>query len=794
MPRYIRNIFLLMCLLFGWTSASYGQATMTLKHVPSTKAAPGQPTTMSNDNGSVTDLQATHILRQTIYIPNTATARRRLLPQVNQAGKFTAYMRWFPHDKNVALPTFSYMLGLPFADLSNGYYVAGAGGVSNHIRPEITSSFIGRSVAVDLARTSGSIGNNVFTEPQLDYRMIYDIRSAKEISDLLLATTPDNPLENHDLIAPIGKALLLGAKSAYTTINQSFNSGANIVQRQSNYYVYNTATSSYVETRSSSGTNINDFYWYCPETNTTITATSDLMPGTNGTITINTIYNGQILALPAYTGAATVRNWYLRNSRGNCIAKYTVNYQSSDTYGPKKDGFPQYSPDNLASTLKLLAERRFDYETYPGTAGAKIFKGYGLRWDECTYGFYGQDGFNPDWSQYSFITTPASNMSWCYRPAYDRLYARTGGATMGMMYYLDASEVQGTVSRLDISEACCPGTKVYVSAWVRNLNSQGALGPNLNFQIMGYNSDTEQEEELRGFTTGTMDVDATNGNSWYQVFFPVVVPHKNFTKLYFQIVNNQLGSGGNDYALDDIQVFVGQPTASAQRRSPMCGQQAVVNINLDYARLADIVALNSTGYTTQAVGYCIADKQIYDNYLAGYDKKGNAVAAANRTHANALNESRVRIYSGADVNGSSFYNYFVFRYNRDAAASAGTGGYLNIYKQEPDSTMFVDIDSYNTYYTEEMQKQRSKIFRKNSTTPTLSLQVTVQGTADMPIATGRDYYVIFNKECDLISEATYNGTGSLLSAKDISILTTTPGYNITEQCSMFTTIDRKSVG
>ena len=789
MTRYIKIVVWLMCTLFGVAVDSYGQTAVSLKRVPSTKAAPGQPTVMPNGNGSITDLQATHSLRQTIYIAPTSTARRRLLPQVNQSAKFTQYVRWYPFDQNVALPTFSFTVGTAFANTANGTYINGGLSSSANTRPEITSAFIGRTVAVDLSKTAGVIANNILTEPQLDYRMIFDIRSAKEISDPLMASTIDTPLESHDMIAPIGRPMLIGPSYAYTTIEQSFNNNTNIVPRQSNYYVYNTATSSYVETRSANSGGINDFYWYCPETNTTIIATSNSMPGTNGNITPNTIFNGQILSLAAYTGSATVRNWYLRNSKGNCIVRFTLNYQSTDVYGPKKGGFPEYTPEKLSSSLKPLTERNFDYEINPGNAGSKIFKGYGLRWDECTYGFYNQDGINPEWSQYAFITTPPSVMGgWCYRPAYDRLYQRTNGEKMGMMYYVAASEVQGILSKLDISEACCPGTKIYISSWVRNLNNQGALGPNLNFEIIGFNADTNKDEVLRGFATGTMDVDATNGNSWYQVFFPVVVPHKNYTKLYFQIVNNQLGSSGNDYALDDIQVFVGQPTATAQRRSPMCGRQAVVNISLDYARLADIVALNSSGYTTQAVGYCIADKQIYDNYLAGYDKKGNAVPVASRTAANALNESRVMIYSGADVNGSSYYNYFVFRYNRDAAASSGTGGYLNIYQLEPDSTMYKDIDSYNTYYTQEMQKQRSKIFRKNTVNPTLSFQVTLQGTADVPIATGRDYYIIFNKEANLISEATYNGTGSLLSTSDINTLTSSAGYNITEQCAMFTEI------
>ena len=788
MTRYIK-ILLLMCLSLCAPQIFYGQTT--LKRVASTKAAPGQPTVVSNGNGSVTDLQAAHVLRQTIYIAPYSTARRRLLPQVNQSSKMTQYMRWFPYDKKVALPTFSVQVGTLFADATNGYYLNG-GTNSANIRPEIDYNFIGRTVACDISKTAGTLASNVLTEPQLDYRMIFDIRSAKEISDQLMATDTINALEMHDIFAPIGRPLLIGPAYAYTTISQNYGSGtsAYTVARQSNYFVYNSSTGTYLETKSGNTTAITDFYWYCAETKTTITTSSAIMPGSNGTITPSTVYNGQILALAAYTGAATTRTWYLMNTAGKCITKFKINYQNTDTYGPKKDGFAQYTPENLAAKYKLLSERRFDYETYPAGSGFKIFKSYGLNWDECTYGYYNQDAGNPDWSQYAFISTTSSAMSnsWTYSNVYDRLYERTNKVTMGMMYYVDASEVQGIVSKLDISSAACPGTQLYLTAWVRNVNNKGKLGPNLNFEVVGYNNSTGKDEVLRGFTTGTMDVDGTNGNSWYQVFFPVTVPQKDYTRLYFQIVNNQLGSDGNDFVIDDIQVFMGMPSASAQRRSPMCGKQAVVNINLDYTKLANIIALNSKGYTTQAVSYCIADKQVYDNYLEGIDKKGNTVPVANRTTANALNESRILLYSGADINGSSYFNYFVFRYNQDSIAGGGIGNYKNIYALQPDSTLYKDIDTYNTYYTTEMIKQRTKVFRQNSSIPTLSFQTTLQGSADMPIATGREYYIIFNKDAMQISEATFNGTGSLLSASDISTLTNMSSYNTSDNCALFTTV------
>ena len=111
------------------------------------------------------------------------------------------------------------------------------GGLSSsaNTRPEITSAFIGRTVAVDLSKTAGVIANNILTEPQLDYRMIFDIRSAKEISNQLMASTIEPPRESHDMIAQIGRPMLLGPGYSYTTIEQRFHNTTTIVPHQCNY-------------------------------------------------------------------------------------------------------------------------------------------------------------------------------------------------------------------------------------------------------------------------------------------------------------------------------------------------------------------------------------------------------------------------------------------------------------------------------------------------------------------------------------------------------------------------------
>ena len=715
---------------------SYGQ---TFNYIDESNIlnAPGEPKWFYyGEEGNLGKAQATHELKQTIYIAN---GQSKILDL--QTSKIQNYQRWYRYDKKETLPpgfgtssntTSNSVIDGSYTDKTLGYNASGG------TRGYVNYNSINSTIAVDVSTTARQANN---TEPKLSYRIVYDIKDAAEIADKLMHSDTENPLEFYDLIAPIGVNLLIGPKYKFTGNN-------------SNYYTSSVTNNVTTYTATKLGTsydNLNKFYWEKDNNQIYYTATAGT-PG-NNTVADHTVYNDHIFSIKASNvNVGDVENWYLKNKRGNCIAHYRITYVDKDEVGPKVKGWEYRNEDTLKELYKQLIVRNFDYEKYTPVDDTndayinyKAFDKHGLAWSECSYAF--TSGSKPTWSEYSFITTRSVGMTWLYDRVYDRLYENTKGKEMGMMFYVDASEFQGVVSNLDISEACCPGTQLYISSWIRNGNSEsassgGKLGPNLNFEIVGIDSDGN-EDVMATYTTGTMGVldnDTENGNEWHQIFFSTTVPRKSYSKMNFRIINNQLGSQGNDFVIDDIDIYMMQPAVDAHLTAPMCGNSAVVTMEIDYEKMIDIVGLSeSTQDVALPIGCTVVDRIIYERYLGGYDKKGNPVS--NPTEAGALAEAKVKISTQASIAGSADYFYFMLRHG------PGNNYFENAYTLEPTNLAVgsvLTIDEYFSEFDEEVGKITEKIFRKNSTDKKLFLQVQMIGTPEMPIAVARDYYVIFN--------------------------------------------------
>ena len=767
--QHIKRSFLTLMLIAGISVFGFGQ-TFQLQSEANIKAAPGQPKYVTNENGTAT-LQATHELRRTVYVQPTGNTTRSLRTQTYQ---IKAYQRWFRYDDYADLPTgIKFSNGTLFSDVRDGRYYDNTDNA-----PTVNSGVIDMSIACDISRNSRNGG----LEPVLSYRLIYDIRSAKEIADKLMATDLGNPLEYYEMIAPTDAQLLINPKYPY------FDKG----NFQSNYYVGSSSYS--LTTNGTSGET--GFYWHHLESGKVYSTDGGNAPSSNGAINNGSIYNGSILAVAPVSEIGTVHNWYLRNASGKCIAHFKITYEDKDTtVGPTVDGLPDRDEETLSSLYKLLITRNFDYEistpqndSNNAHINYKRFTGYPLAWDECSYGFTTVTG--PTWSEYSFITTPSSSMGWCYNRVYDRLYNRSRGSMMGMMFYVDASEIQGTVSNLDISEANCAGTQLYISSWIMNANNKGNLGPNLNFEIVGIRANGE-EEIMKCFTTGTMGVGNNtidNGSEWHQIFFNATVPRgRNYTNMRFRIVNNQLNSSGNDYYIDDIQVYMMKPAVEAKLTAPMCGNSAVVTMEIDYDKMIDIVALSeNTSNLTLPIGYSIVDKAVYERYMNGTDNNGEEVPVADRTQQNALNAARVNIVSNGTVDGSAHYFHFMLRHGM--ASDYFEKSYEEVPELNIENIHYMDtyFDSINVV----LGKTKEKIFRKKSENgeKKLILQTQMVGTEKMPIAVGREYYVIFNTLApEYITESDYNKEGAtLLSDNNKNSLLNPANYTKEGTCDVFT--------
>ncbi|MDL2323295.1 hypothetical protein LJC52_04830 [Bacteroidales bacterium OttesenSCG-928-A17] len=251
-----------------------------------------------------------------------------------------------------------------------------------------------------------------------------------------------------------------------------------------------------------------------------------------------------------------------------------------------------------------------------------------LNVEESSYGFatpllYSDDGTDngyhghhraPYWNEYGFpraINSGLTNGTWGSSTS-DNAYWRAGGfgwstqydakditylknpgvtnrdATVnaalpnqGNMLYVDAAELPGTVAALNFNESFCAGAKLYITAWIMNLNTAstvsfdetgtGGVRPNLVFVLKTVDSETGREETVKRFYTG--DVGYQAPAQWFQVGFDFEIPSElsNNEDLDFRLElrNNGLGTDGNDYAIDQIEVFRSNPGISAIRTRQM---------------------------------------------------------------------------------------------------------------------------------------------------------------------------------------------------------------------------------
>ncbi|MDL2223237.1 hypothetical protein LJB98_03965 [Bacteroidales bacterium OttesenSCG-928-M11] len=307
-----------------------------------------------------------------------------------------------------------------------------------------------------------------------------------------------------------------------------------------------------------------------------------------------------------------------------------------------------------------------------------------LKWDETTYGFASPEPFvqrgstsfasGPGyklnaakggyWSEYGFpqainggITGgdgyPADAMGFGWSTSanvFDRTYVNSSGSTLGNMLYVDASEFPGIFATLDINESVCPGTVLYCSAWVVNLNTSSAgeanfnevsyVRPNLVFVLKNMGDGSGEGEVVKRFYTGDIGYGAVG--EWRQVAFKFEIPAElvnssqdDKVNFRLEIQNNGLGTMGNDFALDNISISRSNPTVIATRmNAAYCAPDGSVieEESLDMEVEVDLGKLNiGKGESQHVLYYRMLDYNLttFPGDYKGFDYKEGESASCN---------------------------------------------------------------------------------------------------------------------------------------------------------------------
>ncbi len=410
------------------------------------------------------------------------------------------------------------------------------------------------------------------TEPTLSKRIIFEIHPASEIADRIelckdMDGTNDLFLEEYDMIAPTGRQLYIGPKYMYRGSGKQIKLKQYYYYCHSNYYYINSQGNLTQPTQDAS------WKWY---KNGEEDPSIQLGDQASQFAPVSSTTPGTVVYELKYNSADGV---YFN------VARFRVTYMDKNAVGPA------VSLSTTTKNLAMIYEQTFNFEA-PNTTNFAFWLDH-LDVEESTYAYYNKNldespsyrkvrKGNVTWSEYAITNR---KQVWVDSGTAPQVYQHkdstenvANNAKEGYMLYVDGSQQPGQVFDLKVSTDLCPGAIMYFSAWLCDVSSEkngsnGRSAPNMDFIVVGIDEFGE-EHALTTFTTGEFGINApedlANGAwsssnrmqraKWHQIMFPVQFTLETTYPSYrVRIMNKSTSSDGNDFAIDDIRIYVQKP-------------------------------------------------------------------------------------------------------------------------------------------------------------------------------------------------------------------------------------------
>lgn len=507
---------------------------------------------------------------------------------------------------------------------------------------------------------NSSFANGGYWEPTLSHRFIYFIRVIEdETSWAAKQLNAGKPIEEKDITMPATRlpdytdemvALSMDARSYLTP-----NGGTNEADGDITVSLDNNTAGITLLTTSLSGENRVIFINYPVKNSDNTQSVNTPTDGSDPKATVNVSRNGTLVARYNIT--------FKEESR------LLTQTQVSQENAKENSAYGYRMPDYLKENYELLTELNFDFDdAVAENYGLPQCYPFPLGWSSSTYGFYdggvedgdftGPTGFHcPEWGYYGILNSyvecrdkDGSNWGWTgytYNAPDDADPIRYNSKGNQSTYHLyaDVSDRPGVIARLPFDRKLCPGTELFVTAWVKcargddSANNAAAL-----FSIMGvkdrgvgtnstkdytpiYRYQTGQipatyrnDGGLAGKIPGFEERNGTTGgnNDWLQVYFSFINTNSDdYDSYILQIDNNSASTNGGDIYIDDIRVYVMSPNAKVTQLEATCtNDRTLTNIELDWEQLLSRLGYNETTNDEDAIDFCFVDKTKYNNYLA----------------------------------------------------------------------------------------------------------------------------------------------------------------------------------
>lgn len=534
--------------------AIFAQTTnITLNHQ---QGASGRPL-MTNG------MQGVHTYTKVVYVASGESNKTLTLPEKD----FRTYCRWYNYTNDSRTNRLS--INNNFANTNKGLIYTGTADEASFSMPATAQRY---TIACDLSNYNDYSGsyrndNQTFTEPTLSYRVIFDVRPASEIVSAITSATQANPFETHKLTVPSGK-----------TINIALNNEI------SNYYYADNANSKMNNTSS----------WH-------IRLRGESSDVRNASFTSNRLFR---FAVSSSTGTYTYDVTYEFSNVTYHIASFEITVvPANSTISNANATLSGYDQ----ATLQRIYQYDPDNGILPATQDFEDFDGASpLNWDESSYGF-SRYWWNNDTQKRKAGTgvtghTKARSTSaeYAYWGEYSLLCGTVSGTWLSNNFsnpnsntfmYVDAASAPGTVANLKINGDICQGAKMLFMARVADVgNNRNNTRPNLNFEVTGIKNGVETP--ITTFTTG----DVTFGGAWYQYVFELVKNDNiDYDEYRLKIVNNGASTSGNDFAIDDIQIWKG--------KAPVLPYQGQISCENMTDKITSVVRVNYNNTVSSGTDY-----------------------------------------------------------------------------------------------------------------------------------------------------------------------------------------------
>lgn len=326
-----------------------------------------------------------------------------------------------------------------------------------------------------------------------------------------------------------------------------------------------------------------------------------------------------------------------------------------------RTAYQNRTPEFLRENYTLLTSRTLDYD--PDVAnlyGQNWYYPFPVEWGYSSYAFFDgstTDDFNgstdgnasynsqpfAEWGYYALTNTYVGYGDKVKNSVKAPTNPSMGGKNAdGFFIYVDASDRPGTVMTLPFQKNLCRGTKLMVSAWVKSAdeNSDNSENSAMLFTIYGVDANGKKTplcSQSTGQITTTTYLTSSDGdeytnangygssqNDWYQLYFSFVNNtefNADFVSYELKVDNNCGSTAGGDFYLDEIEVFIAQPTATVTQKDYTCsGERTLLSATLDWAQLCDRVGLDpdetDTGKSPSGIDFCFIDEAEYNRLLS----------------------------------------------------------------------------------------------------------------------------------------------------------------------------------